>query len=99
MFSLDSKINEQIPLERQWESFKNNCGIVSPTNKHQHKILVIGSGLAGTSAAATLAELGYGVQVFFLPAAPIASPPRGGLMQRRIIKMMAIVCGDYFTIR
>jgi succinate dehydrogenase / fumarate reductase flavoprotein subunit len=70
MFTLDSKINDQIPLERQWESFKNNCGIVSPTNKHQHKILVIGSGLAGASAAATLAELGYSVQVFCLHDSP-----------------------------
>ena len=70
MFILDSKINERIPLERQWESFKNNCGIVSPTNKHQHKILVIGSGLAGASAAATLAELGYNVQVFCIHDSP-----------------------------
>jgi succinate dehydrogenase / fumarate reductase, flavoprotein subunit len=70
MFTLDSRINDRIPLERQWESFKNNCGIISPANKHKHTILVIGSGLAGASAAAMLAELGYNVQVFCLHDSP-----------------------------
>lgn len=70
MFVLNNRVNDRVPLDRQWEVFKNNCGIVSPANKHKHTILVVGSGLAGSSAAATLAELGYNVQVFCLHDSP-----------------------------
>jgi succinate dehydrogenase / fumarate reductase, flavoprotein subunit len=70
MFKLNNRVNDRVPLDRQWEVFKNNCGIISPANKHKHTILVVGSGLAGSSAAATLAELGYNVQVFCLHDSP-----------------------------
>ncbi|MFQ5584575.1 MAG: fumarate reductase/succinate dehydrogenase flavoprotein subunit, partial [Calditrichia bacterium] len=52
------------PLEEKWELHKEHIKIVSPANKKKYNILVVGSGLAGASAAASLAELGYNVKVF-----------------------------------
>jgi len=58
--NLDSKIPEG-PLEQKWDSFKANMKLINPSNKRKYKILVVGTGLAGASAAASLAELGYQV--------------------------------------
>ena len=55
--NLDSKIPEG-PLEQKWDSFKSNMKLINPSNKRKYKILVVGTGLAGASAAASLAELG-----------------------------------------
>lgn len=60
---LDAKIPEG-PLEKKWTSFKNNAKLINPANKRKFKVIVVGSGLAGSSAAATLAELGYQVECF-----------------------------------
>ena len=51
-------------LQDKWDVYKNTVGLVSPANKRKHTILVVGSGLAGGSAAATLAGLGYKVICF-----------------------------------
>ncbi len=59
-----------VPLDRQWQTYKDNCKIVSPNNKNKHTILVVGTGLAGASAAATLAELGYNVHSFCIQDSP-----------------------------
>ncbi|RMF36236.1 MAG: FAD-binding protein, partial [Chlorobiota bacterium] len=61
--NLDPKIPSG-PLEEKWQRHKNELKLVSPANKRKFKILVVGTGLAGASAAATLAELGYNVHVF-----------------------------------
>jgi succinate dehydrogenase / fumarate reductase flavoprotein subunit len=61
--TLDSKI-PQAPIERCWQTHKNNIKVVSPANKRKYTILVVGTGLAGGSAAASLAELGYNVKTF-----------------------------------
>lgn len=66
---LDSKIPDA-PLDKKWETFKNNCKIVSPANKKKSTILVVGTGLAGASAAASLAELGYNVKSFCIQDSP-----------------------------
>lgn len=66
---LDSKI-PNVPLNQQWETFKNHCKIVSPGNKKKYTILVVGTGLAGSSAAASLAELGYHVKSFCIQDSP-----------------------------
>jgi succinate dehydrogenase / fumarate reductase flavoprotein subunit len=66
---LDSKIPDA-PLDKKWEIFKNNCKIVSPANKKKSTILVVGTGLAGASAAASLAELGYNVKSFCIQDSP-----------------------------
>lgn len=60
---LDAKIPSG-PIEKKWEKHKFEMKLVNPANKRKHKVLVVGSGLAGASAAATLAELGYDVHCF-----------------------------------
>ena len=63
MTKLDSKIPDG-PLERKWTSHKNNIRVVNPANKRRIDVIVVGTGLAGASAAASLAELGYNVKTF-----------------------------------
>ncbi|NMF83494.1 fumarate reductase/succinate dehydrogenase flavoprotein subunit [Nodosilinea sp. P-1105] len=58
------------PLNQKWSHFKDHCRLVSPKNKGRHTILVVGTGLAGASAAATLGELGYQVKSFCIQDSP-----------------------------
>ncbi len=60
---LDSKIPDG-PLENKWRNYQIKSRLINPTNKKKLNIIVVGSGLAGAGAAATLAELGYDVQCF-----------------------------------
>jgi succinate dehydrogenase / fumarate reductase, flavoprotein subunit len=60
---LESKVPPG-PLEQKWANHKNNSRLVSPNNRRKFEIIVVGSGLAGGSAAATLGELGYRVKCF-----------------------------------
>jgi len=57
-------------LENKWESHKQNVNLVSPANKRGIDIIVVGTGLAGSSASATLAELGYNVKTFCFQDSP-----------------------------
>jgi succinate dehydrogenase / fumarate reductase flavoprotein subunit len=66
---LDSKIPEG-PLAEKWSKHKFNLKLVNPANKRKYTVIVIGSGLAGASAAASLAELGYNVKVFCFQDSP-----------------------------
>ena len=61
--NLDSKTPEG-PLEEKWSKHLNDIKLVAPNNKRKHNVIVVGTGLAGGSAAATLAELGYNVTSF-----------------------------------
>ena len=54
------------PLERKWTTYKNNAKIISPANKRKFKIIIVGSGLAGGAAAATLGEAGVHYRLFLL---------------------------------
>jgi len=67
--SLDSKIPKG-PLKDKWTNYKNNINLVNPANKRNIDVIVIGTGLAGGSAAATLAELGYNVKAFCYQDSP-----------------------------
>jgi succinate dehydrogenase / fumarate reductase, flavoprotein subunit len=58
------------PLESKWKNHKQNVKLVSPANKRKHTIIVVGTGLAGASAAATLAELGYKVKALTIHDSP-----------------------------
>jgi succinate dehydrogenase / fumarate reductase flavoprotein subunit len=58
------------PLEKKWEKHRFDMKLVNPANKRKYHVLVVGSGLAGASAAATLAELGYGVSCFCYQDSP-----------------------------
>ena len=60
---LDAKIPKG-PLPNKWTDYKSSIPLVSPANKKKLNIIVIGTGLAGGSAAASLAELGYNVTSF-----------------------------------
>jgi succinate dehydrogenase / fumarate reductase flavoprotein subunit len=62
VMQLDAKIPEG-PIQDKWNAHKFNVKLVNPANKRKYEILVIGTGLAGASAAATLGELGYNVTV------------------------------------
>lgn len=63
MSVLDSKV-PQGPLADKWTKHKNEINLVNPANKRLIDVIVVGTGLAGSSAAATLAELGYNVKTF-----------------------------------
>ena len=58
------------PLADKWERYRSDIRLVSPTNKLKHHIIVVGSGLAGASAAASLADLGYTVSCFCFQDSP-----------------------------
>lgn len=58
------------PLDEKWTSFKNSAKLVSPANKRKFELIIVGSGLAGASAAATLAEQGYNVKCFCYQDSP-----------------------------
>ena len=58
------------PLEKKWDSHKFNLKLVNPNNRRKYDILIVGSGLAGASAAASLGEQGYNVKVFTLHDSP-----------------------------
>jgi succinate dehydrogenase / fumarate reductase, flavoprotein subunit len=66
---LDAKI-PQGPLEQKWNDYKGHCKLVNPANKRKLEIIVIGTGLAGASAAASLGELGYKVKAFTFHDSP-----------------------------
>lgn len=66
---LDSKIPSG-PLKEKWANHKLHLKLVNPANKRKYQVIVVGTGLAGSSAAATLAELGYRVKVFCIQDSP-----------------------------
>jgi succinate dehydrogenase / fumarate reductase flavoprotein subunit len=67
--ALDSKIPEG-PLADKWTNHKNRINLVNPANKRHIDVIIVGTGLAGGSAAATLAELGYNVKAFCFQDSP-----------------------------
>jgi len=66
---LDSKIPAG-PLDHKWTNYKGHCKLVNPANKRKLEIIIVGTGLAGASAAASLAELGYKIKAFCFQDSP-----------------------------
>ncbi len=69
MAKLDSKVPSG-PLADKWRKHKTEIKLVNPANKRKYEVIVVGAGLAGSSAAATLAELGYKVKNFVFHDSP-----------------------------
>lgn len=66
-------LNSKIPsgqLDAKWTTYKSTCKLVNPANKRQLEIIVVGTGLAGASAAASLGEMGYKVKAFCFQDSP-----------------------------
>ena len=96
---LESKIPDG-PIEKKWDNHRFNLKLVNPANKRKYTIIVVGTGLAGASAAASLADLGYNVIVVVLPRIPPARPQHRGagghqrpeeLRQRRRQRLAALL--------
>lgn len=66
---LDSKIPEG-PLEKKWENYKKTAKLVNPANRKKLDVIVVGTGLAGSSIAASLGEMGYNVKSFCFQDSP-----------------------------
>ena len=66
---LDAKIPEG-PIQEKWSRYRNKLKLVNPSNKRKFRVIVVGSGLAGASAAATMSELGYAVDCFCFQDSP-----------------------------
>src|SRR5210317_1584899 len=66
---LDSKIPEG-PLENKWTKYKSSVPLVNPANKRKLEVIVVGTGLAGAAAAASLGELGFKVKNFCIQDSP-----------------------------
>ena len=66
---LDGKVPSG-PLESKWDQHRFDMKLVNPANRRKHTVIVVGTGLAGASASATLGELGYNVLSFTILDSP-----------------------------
>src|SRR5258706_2084525 len=79
--NLDSQVPAG-PLAQKWDKHRFDMKLVNPANKRKFEVIVVGSGLAGASAAATMAELGYQVKCFCFQDSPRRAhniPAPGGI--------------------
>ena len=90
------------PIEQKWSRHKFDIKLVNPANKRKYTVIVVGTGLAGGAAAASLAELGYNVRISasrIRRAARTASPRRAGSTRRKITRTTATACSGCSTTR
>jgi succinate dehydrogenase / fumarate reductase flavoprotein subunit len=66
---LDAKIPDGV-LGEKWSNYKSKIPLVSPANKQKQTVIIIGTGLAGASAASSMAEMGYNVKAFCFQDSP-----------------------------
>jgi len=97
--TIDAKVPEG-DLAGLWTQYKSDIPLVSPANKRRIEVIVVGTGLAGASAAATFAELGYKVKAFCFQDSPRRAhsiAAQGGINAAKN-KTMVTVFTDYSTI-
>ncbi len=70
MSILESKVPQGAPVPEKWSKHKAEIKVVSPANKRKLDVVIVGTGLAGASAAAALGELGYNVRIFCISDSP-----------------------------
>ena len=97
------KLNSGVPeeLKNKWVNYKDNIDLVNPANKRNIDVIVVGTGLAGGSASATLAELGYNVKTFCYQDSPRRAhsiAARGYKYYQKITKRVGIQLIGFFTI-
>ena len=101
MSEINSKI-PQGPLAEKWTNYKNHQKLVNPANKRRLDVIVVGTGLAGASAAASLAEMGFNVLNFCIqdsPAVRTLSPLKVVSTPLRTTRMMVTLFTVCSTIR
>jgi len=101
MTKLNSKVPKG-PIKDKWTTYKDNIDLVNPANKRNIDIIVVGTGLAGGAAAATLAELGYNVKAFAYQDSPRRAhsiAAQGESMLQKIIWEMVILITVFFMIQ
>ena len=84
MVKIDSKIPEG-PVAEKWTNYKAHQKLVNPANKRRLDIIVVGTGLAGASAAASLGEMGFRVLNFCIQDSPRRAHSIAALLQRRVV--------------
>jgi succinate dehydrogenase / fumarate reductase flavoprotein subunit len=90
------------PLAAKWDQRRFEAQLISPANRRKHRFLVVGSGLAGASAAATLGELGYVVDCFYFQDSPRRAhniAAQAASTRRRTIATTATACAASSTTR
>ena len=101
MTKIDSKIPEG-QLAEKWSNYKAHQKLVNPANKRRLDIIVVGTGLAGASAAASLGEMGFRVFNFCIQDSPRRAhsiAAQGGITQLKTIKMMVTRFTVFSTIQ
>ena len=81
MTKLNSKI-PQGPVATKWSNYKDHIALVNPSNKRKLDIIVVGTGLAGASAAASLGALGFKVKAFCYQDSPRRAPSARAVRDR-----------------
>ena len=97
---LDSKIPEG-HISEKWTKYKDHLKLVAPNNRPKIDVIVVGTGLAGASAAASLGEMGYNVKAFCYQDSPRRAhsiAAQGGINAAKITKMTGTRSTVYFTI-
>ena len=98
---LDARVPDG-PITEKWDRHKFNMKLVNPANKRKYTIIVVGTGLAGASAAASLGELGYNVLNFCIQDSPRRAhsiAAQGGINARRTTRTTATASTGCSTTR
>ena len=90
------------PVDKKWEDYKGHVKLVNPANKRSLEVIIIGTGLAGASAAASLGEMGYKVKAFCFQDSPRRAhsiAAQGGSMLPKTTRMTATAFSVFSTIQ